>query len=104
MADATLIDPLGRAIVLYDSAWYGHILKGHPEVRQARRRVERAIRAPLEIRLSHSDPDCRLYYGLGPHAGLLIQVVADVALGVVKTAHFAKKITGGTVEWSSQKP
>jgi hypothetical protein len=86
------------------STWYGHILKCHPEVKKARRLVEAAVVNPLEIRMSRSDADCRLYYGPGPRAGLLVQVVADVVQGVVKTAHFAKKITGGNLEWSPPSP
>src|SRR5947209_4154036 len=104
MPDVSLTDPLGRCLVLHDSTWYGHILKGHPEMTRARSLVERAIRAPVEVRISNSDPNCRLYYGQGPRSGLLVVVVAEIALGVVKTAHFAKKITGGSVEWSSPTP
>jgi hypothetical protein len=104
MADRTLLDPLGRAITLLDSTWYGHILKGHPEVKHLRHFVEAALANPLEIRASRSDADCRLYYGPGPRAGLLVQVVADVVAGVVKTAHFAKKISGGNLEWSPPSP
>ena len=104
MADANLTDPLGRSIVLHDSTWYGHILKGHPEMARARSFVEQAIQAPVEVRASNSGPDCRLYYGAAPRIGLLVQVVADIVLGVVKTAHYAKRITGGNVEWSSPTP
>ena len=31
---------------------------------------------------------------------VIMMVVGDVALGIVKTAHLARKVTGGTVEWS----
>ncbi len=104
MADTHLCDPLGRAITLHDSTWYGHILKGHPEVGRARPFVELAIQSPQEIRQSRSDPDCRLFYGTGPRPGLLMQVVVDVRRGLVKTAHFAKRITGGPVEWLLPNP
>lgn len=104
MADTTLTDPLGRCVVLHDRTWYGHIIKGHPEVARSRPLVEQAIRAPEEVRVSNSDPNCRLYYGPGPRAGLLVQVVVDIALGVVKTAHFAKRVTGGSIEWLPPKP
>lgn len=100
MADATLTDPLGRAIVLHDHTWHGHIVKFHPEVKHHRSLVEQAVHSPDQIRQSKSDPDCRLYYGPGPRAGVIMMVVAEVSLGIVKTAHLAKKATGGALEWS----
>ena len=100
MADTTLTDPLGRKIVLHDHTWHGHIVKGHPEMMAHRLLVEQAIRSPDQIRLSNSDLDCRLYYGPGPRDGVIIMVVADVLLGIVKTAHLAKKASGGALEWS----
>jgi hypothetical protein len=100
MSDTTLIDPLGREVVLHDRTWNGHIIKGHPEVDGHRALVEQAVRAPDEVRVSRSDPDCRLYYGPGPWPDVRIMVVADVVHGLVKTAHLAKKISGGAVEWS----
>jgi hypothetical protein len=60
MADTQLVDPLGRSIVRCDFTWFGHILKGHPEMRVERSRTERAISAPREFRFSSSDVDCRL--------------------------------------------
>jgi hypothetical protein len=99
MANETLTDPLNRYIVLHDRTWFGHILKGHPEIASSRHLAEMAVRQPIEIRESRADPDCRLYYGRGPRIGLMIMVVADVRLGFVKTAHLAKSITGGAREW-----
>lgn len=104
MADATLTDPLGRRIVLSDRTWFGHIVKGHPEVAECRDLAERAIRQPEEIRFSKADPDCRLYYGPGPRPSVRMMVVADVVGGVVKTAHLARKATGGATEWSKSTP
>jgi hypothetical protein len=100
MADTVLIDPLGRLIVLQDRTWHGHIIQGHPEVAQHRDLVELAILQPDEIRSSRSDGDCRLYYGPGPRPAVRIMVVADVVAGVVKTAHLARRVTGGATEWS----
>ena len=100
MADVILNDPLKREIALHDRTWHGHIVKFHPEVRHDRLLVEQAIRSPDQIRFSNSDPNCRLYYGPGPRADVIMMVVGDVALGIVKTAHLARKVTGGTVEWS----
>ncbi len=100
MADSRLIDPLRREITLHDRTWFGHIVKGHPEVAEDRLLVEQAVERPIEIRQSASDPDCRLYYGPGPRPNVIMMVVVDVAIGVVKTAHLASKITGGPVEWS----
>lgn len=104
MPDTRMTDPLGRQVVLYERTWYGHILKGHPEVANARSLAERAVASPIEIRYSKSDPDCRLYYGPAQRKGVMIQVVVDVAIGAVKTAHLARRISGGPVEWSSRTP
>ncbi len=103
MADTSLTDPLGRVVVLHDNTWFGHIIRGHPEMTRYRGLVEQTIRAPAEILVSHSDPDCRSYFGPGPR-GLLVHVVVDVVRGIVKTAHLARRITGGSVEWSLPKP
>lgn len=98
MPDVTLTDPLGRAITLHAHTWYGHIIKGHPEVAGHRALVEGAVTAPHEIRYSTSDPDCRVYYGSGPSPGLLVAVVADVVAGFVKTAYLANRMKG-VPEW-----
>ena len=104
MADAPMLDPMGRAVVLHDRTWDGHIVKAHSDVSGCRSLAEQAVRAPSEIRYSKSDADCRIYYGAGPRPGLMIAVVADVSAGVVKTVHLAKRISGGGVEWSSPTP
>jgi len=100
MADTTLTDPLGRVVVLRERTWEAHIAKGHPEIGEFRDLVEQTIRAPAEIRLSRSDPDCRIFYAPGPRPTVKMMVVADVVVGVVKTAHWARKVSGGRVEWS----
>jgi hypothetical protein len=100
MADALLTDPLNRKVVLYDRTWHGHIVLGHPETDPCRALVEEAVRSPEEIRHSRSAADCRVYFGVGPRPGVRIMVVADVEKGVVKTAHLARRISGGPVEWS----
>ena len=97
MADTTLTDPLGRSITLRDHTWFGHILKGHPEVRSERASAEQAIRAPATIRVSSADADCRIYYGDSTVRGLLIAVVANVIGGFVKTA-YRTRAPKGTVE------
>ncbi|MFH0980813.1 MAG: hypothetical protein V2A79_04670 [Planctomycetota bacterium] len=102
MGDSTLVDPLGRAITLHERTWFGHIVKGHPEVTTARHLVEQALEAPEEIRHSASDPDCRLYYGPGPRPGLIMMVVVDVMRGRVKTAHLARRTTGAGIEWRAK--
>jgi hypothetical protein len=66
--------------------------------------VEQALERPIEVRHSHSDSNCRLYYGLGPAPETMVLVVADVALGLVKTARFANRFTGGDLEWSRSTP
>jgi hypothetical protein len=100
MADVTLRDPLGRPIVLHDRTWYGHIVKAHPEMAPNRALTEQTVKLPESIRKSLSDPDCRLYFGPGPGPGVKMMVVADTVLGLVKTAHLAKGVSGGQVEWS----
>ena len=102
MADRQLTDPLWREISLHERTWVGHIIRGHPELAEYRHYVERAITAPMEIRESNSDPKCRLYYGIGPRETVQMMVVVDLSLGIVKTAHWARTITGGKVEWSLQ--
>ena len=100
MADSHLHDPLGREIILHDRTWFGHIVKGHPDIKDCRALVEATIQSPDEIRHSNSGPGCRLYYGPGPRLDVKMMVVADVSQGVVKTAHWARKVAGGAVEWS----
>jgi hypothetical protein len=102
--DSHLVDPLGRRVVLQDRTWFGHVVKGHPDVAGARRLVEQAVSRPLEIRHSAADDDCRLFFGRGPRKAVMIVVVADVVRGVVKTAHLAKKLSGGAIEWSRRTP
>ncbi len=104
MGDTQISDPLHRRVTLHDRTWFGHIVKGHPEVTEHRRLAEWAISSPEQIRLSTADPNCRLYYGKGHRPDVKMLVVADVVLGVVKTAHLARKISGGALEWSSQNP
>lgn len=100
MPNSTLKDPLDRVLVMHDRTWYGHIVRGHPEVGDHRTLVEKALESPDEIRISRSDSDCRLNFGQGPHAGLTMMVVADVVRGIVKTAHLCKRVSGGRQEWS----
>jgi len=100
LTDARLEDPLGRRIVLHDRTWFGHILKAHPEMDRFRAYVEQALTAPDEVRFSAADEHCRLYFGPGPRSDVIMMVVADMTLGVVKTAHLARKPSGGPLEWS----
>lgn len=101
MADRQMTDPLGRQITLTERTWYEHIVEGHPEIARHQALVEAAIADPLVIRLSRSDPDCRLYFGRGPRQGVTMLVVADVRRGMVKTAHLARRQFGGATEWPS---
>jgi hypothetical protein len=98
VADETFHDPLGRAVTLHDTTWYGYILKRHKELRGKRHLVGQTIRAPLEIRISAYDPQCRTCYGAAPHSGILVAVVMDVQLGLVKTAFFTTRMKGAK-EW-----
>jgi hypothetical protein len=91
---------LGRLPVLSDRTWFGNIIRGHPEVGEHRGLAEATVQSPDELRLSRSSPDCRLYFGQGPRGGRRMIVVADVVVGVVKTAHLCERVSGGPVEWS----
>jgi hypothetical protein len=89
---------------MHNHTWYGHIIPGHPEMKQQRRLVENALTNPLEIRIGDADPmNDRLYFGSGPRPGIMIAVVANVSKGFVKTAHIVKK-TKGALEWSRPTP
>ena len=107
MADTVLLDPLGRSIVLSDATWYGHILKGHPDMAGARPHAEQTVGSPEAIHLSASDGECRLYYsppGQPTGPARMICVVANIQQGFVKTAYFCKRIKPGAREWPLQKP
>lgn len=104
MADSVLVDPLGRTIELSDATWFGHIIKGHPEMAGRRVNVEAAILSPREIRHSTSDENCRLFDGSPVMMGLMICVVAEVVGGYVKTAYLSKRIKQGVIEWQPPNP
>lgn len=97
------IDPLGRQIRLPDFTWFGHIVKGHPEMALRRAQCAIALASPETIRFSQSDVDCRLYYSPDGE-GWWVCVVADVRQGFVKTAYRSKRIKPGVAEWSRPNP
>jgi hypothetical protein len=99
MADTTIQDPLGRQIILHDHTWFGHVIMNHPELKEHRQLVEEAVRSPVEIRISPSDPACRLYFGAAARRDIMTMVVANVVDGYLKTAHFVKSVKG-VLEWS----
>src|SRR3954470_9855349 len=103
MPDTSLVDPLGRIIVLHNHTWYGHITKRHPELRRHRGLVEQAITNPIEIRISVADSQVRIYCGAGPRTGIITTVFATLAGGFVKTAHFLRAAKG-EIEWSKPTP
>ena len=78
MQDTMFIDPLSREIILQERTWFHHIVRGHPELTTCRDLVEDAVRSPEEIRVSSSDPNCRLYYGTGPRESVIMMVVVDL--------------------------
>jgi len=45
----TVTDPQGLIVTLERNCWYGHILRGHPEMRRRLKDVERALLKPTEI-------------------------------------------------------
>jgi hypothetical protein len=98
------VDPLGRVIVLHDHTWHGHILVDHPEIVADRDLAGSAIGSPIRIAFSTSDANCRRHYGQGPRPGVMMHVVADISLGLVKTAFLVKRFSGGAEEWSSPTP
>jgi hypothetical protein len=71
----------------------------HPDMHEHRSLVEETVRSPLEIRISDADINCRLYFGVGPRSGTITVVVADISVGLVKTAHLVKAAKGA-LEWS----
>jgi|SRR5437667_1502964 len=101
MADSKIEDPLGRSIRLTNATWFGHILKGHPDLALQRLRVEYTVRQPREIQISTYDDNCRIYYSEPNKAGRMIVVVADVVAGVVKTSYTALKKKKGHIEWKA---
>ena len=98
MPDKTLVDLLGRSLVLHDHTWFGHISKRHPDMRLLRSRAESAVTHPLRICFSASDPQCRIYYGVTATPGIMVAVIGDVAGGFIRTAYRTGKIKG-TPEW-----
>ena len=100
MTETRMIDPLGRELILDDRTWYGHILKSHPEIAELRNLVELAIKALDEIHISRLDANCLLYYAQGPRSSVMMVAVADLSLGIIKTAHLARKPLAGLFEWS----
>jgi|SRR6185436_6832282 len=101
MPDSLLKDQLGRDIRLTNPTWFGHVVKGHPDMAMQRLRVEHTVRRPSEIQVSTYDADCRVYYSEPNKAGRMIVVVADVVAGIVKTAYAAIKKKKGTIEWKA---
>jgi hypothetical protein len=99
MADTSLVDPLGRAIVFADHTWERHILVAHPDMDGGREFVEKAVTSPRAIWTSSSDVNVRIYYGNGPSPYLLVAVKANIVKGAVLTAHLAKRETGARREW-----
>jgi|GEM_PF-1408805 len=45
----TVTDPQGVTVTLERNCWYGHILRGHPELRHRLKDVERTVLHPTEI-------------------------------------------------------
>ena len=72
-------------------------------MKQHRALVENAITNAHEIRISAADPDVRVYFGVGPRAGIITAVFATLSGGFVKTAHLVKGAKG-VVEWSKPTP
>jgi hypothetical protein len=72
-------DPKGREITLDDERW-AHIIDGHPELRDIRDDVLRAVKDPSEI-LAGRAPDEEWFYlaGAGPSRWLKAVVVFDPA-------------------------
>jgi hypothetical protein len=99
--DSIIEDPLGREIRLTNATWFGHILKGHPDMARQRLRVEHTVRKPLEIQVSTYDVNGRIYYSVPNKSGEMIVVVADIVIGIVKTAYVALKKKKGSIEWKA---
>lgn len=63
------------------------------------RLVLQAVERPITIRYSATHRGSRKYIGAGPRRGLIMVVVADINLGLVKTAYLARRASGD-IEWS----
>jgi hypothetical protein len=100
MADTSMTDGWGERS---RSMTYGHIVSGHPEIRRHRDLLRKDVENPIAIHFSDADPDCRLYFGEGPRAAIMLVVVAQLRGGFVKTAHLVKA-TKGAREWSQPTP
>ena len=100
MADFVGTDRLGHAVTLADAAWYGHIITTHPEMTSLRSEVEAACTDADTVRQSSSDPDCVIHFKRSvSRPSLLVKVVVNTQDGFVRTAHLAKRVTGGVQLW-----
>jgi len=108
VADLVLEDPEGRLVTLRDTTWERHIIVMHPELAALRDDVEAAIKHPSQIcdsRDPERHPTGLEYYGTTSRPGLLIKVATEQVItrtGLqreVKTAHFVKRVSGGTQRW-----
>ena len=99
MADTTLTDPLGRSCTLHDYTWNEHVLRFHADMDGGRDFVEEAVRSPLTIWVSSTEPDVRIYYSREPTVGFMFAVKVNIKEGAVLTAHIVRKETGAYREW-----
>lgn len=58
----TVTDPEGVVITLEKNCWYGHILRGHPEMRRRLTDVEHALLRPTEIHENFEQRRLNLVY------------------------------------------
>ena len=108
----TVADPQGFVITLEKNCWYGHVLRGHPEMRRRLKDVERTLLKPTEI---HENVERRrmnlVYYYRCPGRDkvqdyLKVAVwVYDVAgqRAIVTTAHPVINIPSPTAWYQGEK-
>lgn len=80
MADAVLIDPEGRTVILADVTWYQHVIKVHRELAGYRDEAECAITDPVAIHRSRNlelHPTGLEYYGETRRRGLYLMVATE---------------------------
>ncbi len=92
--------PLGRHVRVTAAYWEVIITLKHPIMKGKEDLVQQALRFPLEIRQSRSDPAVYLHYGSEPP--YLICVVARYlnGEGFIITAYRTNKIKEGTLLWT----
>lgn len=97
-----ITDCFGRSVRLTDER-LAHILQ-HPEMAGLEDEVTRALRSPVEVRVSRTDEAVRLFYAFytqtsvgGKWLCVVVRYSSDDAF--VITAYLTDKLKGGEIVW-----